>query len=449
MKPESMKRMTRAVVSACMISMLGTSAVLIAPQAVQAQTVAVANGWTDQQIDALSAPIALYPDALLSQVLMASIYPAEVTQAAAWVKTHTSGGDNAVRAVASQPWDPSVQSLVAFPSVLTMMGAKPDWVSQLGEAFLARPDAVMDSVQRLRAKAHAAGNLNSTTQQKVVVEQGSSGQIIVIQPANQQVVYVPTYNPTVVYGAWPYPAWPPVYLPPPRGYAFASGVAAGIGFGVGVAVTYALWGNCDWNHHDVNINVNHYNHINVNHQITTTNHTTWRHDTTRRTESSWGGGVRETQGHLREGVGPVMNRPSGALPGNDAARRRAQQVLGARTGNTMDGDALQRLQGMHDTRPVSRHANAAGEAGMQSRSLAQRDALEPGPARTGQAVANRNSLSHGGADTSRREQPGAQGELRDTAMGTPELGARGAESHSRGNSSLFHGLAEHSMFRRG
>ncbi|CAE6801923.1 DUF3300 domain-containing protein [Paraburkholderia haematera] len=447
MKPGSMKRMTRAVVSVCMISMLGTTAVLIAPQPVHAQTVAVSSGWTDQQIDALSAPIALYPDALLSQVLMASTYPAEVDQAAAWVRTHTATGDSAVRAVASQPWDPSVQSLVAFPTVLTMMGAKPDWVHQLGEAFLARPDAVMDSVQRLRAKAHAAGNLNSTSQQKVVVQQGTSGQIIVIQPSNPQVVYVPTYNPTVVYGVWPYPAYPPVYLPPPPGYAFASGVAAGIGFGVGVAVTYALWGNCDWNHHDVNINVNHYNHINVNHQITTTtNHTTWRHDTTRRTATSWGGGLRDTQGRPREGVGPVMNRPSGALHGNDAARNRAQQVLGARTGNTVDGNALQRLQGMHDTRPVSRHTYGAGGAGMQNRTVAQRGALEPGPARTGPTVADRNSLSHGGVNSLRS---GQQGQLRDTAVGTPETGARGAASHGRGNSSFFRGLAEHSMFRRG
>jgi len=426
-----------------MISMLGTSAVLITAQPVYAQTAPAVSGWTDQQIDALSAPIALYPDALLSQVLMASTYPAEVMQAAAWVRTHPSSGDSAVRAVASQPWDPSVQSLVAFPSVLTMMAAKPDWVNQLGQAFLARPDAVMDSVQRLRAKAHAAGNLNSTAQQKVAVEQGTSGQIIVIQPTNPQVVYVPTYNPTVVYGVWAYPAWPPVYLPPPPGYAFASGVAAGIGFGVGVAVTYALWGGCDWNHHDVNINVNRYNHINVNHRITTTTtHSTWQHDSTRRSSNSFGGGLRDSRGYPREGVGPAAYRPAARSQQDDAARQRAQQVLGSRTGDTVSGSAMQRLQGMRDTRPVSSHIGAAGGSGMQTRAAAQRDTFSPGPARTAPAVADRTSLQRGG-------QPGGQGEMRGALADAPSAATRGAASLGKGGGSWFHGLADHSMFRRG
>jgi hypothetical protein len=143
-----------------------------------------------------------------------------------------------------------VQSLVAFPQVLATMASKPDWVKQLGNAFLAQPNDVMDSVQRLRKQAHEAGNLKSGEQQKVMVAQNT----IQIQPVNPQVVYVPTYNPAYVYGPWLYPAYPPVYLPPPPGYGIATGLAAGLAFGAGIAVTNALWGGFDWNNHNVNVN---------------------------------------------------------------------------------------------------------------------------------------------------------------------------------------------------
>ncbi|MGE8490517.1 MAG: DUF3300 domain-containing protein, partial [Paraburkholderia nemoris] len=182
---------------------------LAVPSAAYAQSAAKLS---NQQLDSLTAPIALYPDALLAQVLMAATFPQDVQAAAAWSKANSKlQGDDAVKAVASEPWDPSVQSLVAFPQVLATMASKPDWVSQLGNAFLAQPNDVMDSVQHLRKQAQAAGNLKTSSQQKVVVEQST----IQIVPANPQVVYVPTYNPTVVYGTWPYPAYPPVYVPPP------------------------------------------------------------------------------------------------------------------------------------------------------------------------------------------------------------------------------------------
>jgi hypothetical protein len=121
----------------------------------------------------------------------------------------------------------------------------------------------MDSVQRLRRQAQAAGNLKTSAQQTVVVEQST----IQIVPANPQVVYVPTYNPTVVYGVWPYPAYPPVYVPPPPGYVIGTSFFAGLAFGTGVAVANALWGGFDWNSHDVNINVNRYNNINVHNRL--------------------------------------------------------------------------------------------------------------------------------------------------------------------------------------
>lgn len=222
-----------------------------------------------EQLDQLTAPIALYPDTLLSQILMAATYPSDVADAAGWSKQHAAAkGDDAVRAVDSQPWDPAVKSLVAFPQVLAMMSDKPDWVQNLGDAFLASSKDVLDSVQRLRAKAKEAGHLESNEQQKVVVQQQPAlPQVIVIEPADPEIVYVPSYNPTVVYGAWPYPAYPPYYYPPPAAYYPGAALASGIAFGVGVGITAALWSDCDWRHGDVDIDVDRHNDININNRL--------------------------------------------------------------------------------------------------------------------------------------------------------------------------------------
>ena len=285
---------------------------------------------SNQQLDSLTAPIALYPDALLAQVLMASTFPQDVQAAAAWSRANPNlKGDDAVKAVGAEPWDPSVQSLVAFPQALATMASKPDWSAQLGNAFLAQPNDVMDSVQRLRKQAQQAGNLKTTGQQKVIVEQST----IQIVPVNPQVVYVPTYNPTVVYGAWPYPAYPPVYVPPPPGYAVASGLAAGIAFGVGVAITSALWSDVNWNNHSVNINVNRYNNINVNRRIdVNSNSTRWNRDSTfnRNTSANVGGVQRD------------------AYRGRDmsTSRAQAQQTLQNRTGQNLGGTASERVHGI-------------------------------------------------------------------------------------------------------
>lgn len=263
-------RLMRAVLSLLMLA-----AVSFSPTSVYAQA-KLGNG----QLDQLLAPIALYPDALLSQVLMASTYPADVAAAAQWSKANPSlSGDAATKAVQGESWDPSVQSLVAFPSVMDMMGRQPQWVQSVGDAFLAQPDDVMNGVQRLRAQAQKAGSLKTTPEQKVVTQQSGGTTIVQIEPANPQVVYVPSYNPTVVYGAWPYPAYPPAYYPPPPGSVFATSLVAGIGFGLGVAAVNSLWGGCDWGRHDVNINVNRYNNINVNRQLDVNrSNVNWQHN---------------------------------------------------------------------------------------------------------------------------------------------------------------------------
>lgn len=228
--------------------------------------------FSKEQVEQLVAPIALYPDSLLAQVLMAATYPADVAEAAKWSAAHKDmKGDDAIKAVENESWDPAVKSLVGFPQVLYMMGEKPDWVQNLGDAFLASSKDVLDAAQRLRTKAKSEGNLKSNEQQKVSVEQQASTQVIKIEPADPEVVYVPSYNPTVVYGAWPYPAYPPYYPPPYPYYYPGSVLAAGIAFGVGVGIVNGIWGGCNWGHGDIDINVNKYNNINRNNKISNTN----------------------------------------------------------------------------------------------------------------------------------------------------------------------------------
>ena len=218
-----------------------------------------------EELEQIVAPIALYPDALLAQVFMASTYPLEIVQAARWSKEHPEvKGDAVAKEMEKQTWDASVKSLVAFPDVLTMMNEKLDWTQKLGDAFLAQQKDVMDAVQRLRTKAKDAGNLKSSKEQTVKTEPAPAGapapQIIIIESPSPEVVYVPTYNPTVVYGAWPYPAYPPYYYYPP---AYAPG-AAFFSFSMGVVVGGAIWGNCNWGSSDIDIDVNRYNNFNRN-----------------------------------------------------------------------------------------------------------------------------------------------------------------------------------------
>lgn len=212
------------------------------------------------ELEQILAPVALYPDDVLSQILIASTYPLEIVQADRWAKQNSGlKGDALTVALEKQPWDPSVKSLVNFPQVLGMMSEKIDLTQKVGDAFLAQRQDVMKAVQSLRAKAQASGNLKTTKEQQVIVEK----ETIVIQPANPEVVYVPTYNPTVVYGTWPYPAYPPYYYYPPSYYAGAAFVGFAAGVAVGAAWGYA-WGHCNWGGGDIDIDVNRNTNINRN-----------------------------------------------------------------------------------------------------------------------------------------------------------------------------------------
>jgi hypothetical protein len=247
------------------------------PQSAQAPSAATsaAKTFSQEELDQLLAPVALYPDALLAQVLMASTYPLDVVSAARWVKANPGLKDKALEdALQQQPWDPSVKSLAAFPQVLTMMNEKLDWTQKLGDAFLAQQKDVLATAQALRAKAKDQGALKDTNEQKVTQTTENNTTVIKIEPTNPEVVYVPTYNPTVVYGTWPYPAYPPYYYYPP-GYVAGGAL---LGFTAGVIVGGALWGNCNWGGGNVDINVNRYNNFNK----TNISNGNWKHDGARR-----------------------------------------------------------------------------------------------------------------------------------------------------------------------
>jgi len=217
------------------------------------------------QLDSLVAPIALYPDPMLAQVLAASTYPLEIIQLQQWLGKHKDLKDKALAdAVAKQTWDPSIQALAGLPDVVKRLADDIQWTTDLGNAFLAQQSEVMEAVQRMRKKAKDNGNLKSSEQQKVETKVVEKKEVIVIQQSNPEVVYVPSYNPVVVYGPPVYP-YPPVYYPPP-GY-YAAGMA--ISFGVGVAMG-AMWSGgwgwgCGWGNNDVNINVD--NNFNRNTNI--------------------------------------------------------------------------------------------------------------------------------------------------------------------------------------
>ena len=201
------------------------------------------------QLDQLLAPIALYPDPLLAQILMAASYPLEVIQADRWLQDPNNAaltGDQLAAALEPQPWDPSVKSLAPFPQILFMMDRNLDWTERLGDAFAADQSAIMESVQRLRGRAETAGKLGSTPQEAVT----TADQAITIEPSNPEVLYVPVYDPTVAYGPWPYPASPPYYFP---GY-FDDVSADGFGW-FGVSIVAPLWGwhHWDWRHHRIDL----------------------------------------------------------------------------------------------------------------------------------------------------------------------------------------------------
>jgi hypothetical protein len=285
-----------------------------------------------EQLDSLVAPIALYPDPLLAQVLAASTYPLEIILLQRWLEKNKNLKDKELAdAVAKQRWDASVQALAALPEVVKRLADDIQWTSDLGNAFLSQQSDVMDAVQRMRKKAYDKGTLKSTEQQKVEAKVIETKTVVVIEQASPQVVYVPAYNPVVVWGPAYYP-YPPIYYPP-YGY-YAAGMA--ISFGVGVAMG-AFWSGgwgwgCGWGHNDIDINVN--NNFNRNTNVNRGNRAS-----TQPARSGAGGNKWQHNPEHRGGT-PYRDRATadrfgGSARGDSLAQRQAsaQQRLGGQGGN--------------------------------------------------------------------------------------------------------------------
>ncbi|MET0867848.1 MAG: DUF3300 domain-containing protein [Pseudorhodoplanes sp.] len=303
-------------------------AVALAMIGLSGQALAQSSTLKPEELDQLVAPIALYPDTLLSQVLIASTYPLEVVEAERWAEQNKNlKGDALKKAVDPKKWDDSIKSLAAVPDVLKMMSDKLDWTQKLGDAVLAQQPDVMDAIQRLRQKAQANDKLKTNKQQKVTTTSQGSQNYIAIEPSEPNTVYVPYYDPAVVYGAWPYPSYPPYYFPTP-GYIAGGLIATGVAFGVGYAV--GAWtrggnywgGGFNWGNRNINVN----NNVNIN------NRNTWVHNSDHRH------GVRYNNDNVKQKFAKGDNR--GDIRGKDQRMdfrgRDGQQVL--KPGSDRPGD---------------------------------------------------------------------------------------------------------------
>ena len=299
-----------------------------------------------EELDQLVAPIALYPDTLLAEVLMASTYPLEIVQADRWATANKAlKGDQLKAAVDKQSWDESVKALAATPSVLAMMSEKLDWTQKLGDAVLAQQPDVMDAIQRLRSRAQANNKLVSTKEQKVSVRQEQNKQIIVIEPAVPDTVYVPYYDPAVVYGDWAYPAYPPYYFAPPVGYLPGAVLATGIAFGAGYAL--GRWtsggnywgGGVNWGGGNININ----RPVNINNIGSGNN---WQHNPEHRQ------GVKYGNASVQQKFGNNSTR-AGSQDRADFRGRSGEQVIKP-GGGGLSGEGPGNRAGTADRTPGSR-----------------------------------------------------------------------------------------------
>jgi len=273
---------------------------------------------TPQELQQLVAPIALYPDALVAQILAASTYPAEIVEADRWMQSHSNlKGEELAKEVDQQPWDPSVKALAQFPSVLENMDKNLSWTSSLGDAYANQQQDVTNAVQALRQQAHKAGNLNSNEQEKVTTQ----GNTIVVEPANPEVVYVPQYDPWLVYGE-PIVAYPGWY-PEPGLFLAGVGIGFGLGFGVGFFGGFGWgWGHWGYDWHGRSVIYNHNTYISHSRTIVNRNnfsrnnfnrsnfnHNNFSHANTNRGNAFHGGG--SSSFHAQSGT------RSGAFSGFD------------------------------------------------------------------------------------------------------------------------------------
>jgi hypothetical protein len=377
-----------------------------------------ATGFSKEQLEQIVAPIALYPDSLLTQVMMASTYPLEVVEADRWLKQNKNlKGSSLEAALKDKDWDPAVKALCTLPDVLARMSENLDWTQDLGDAFLGQKTELMDSVQRMRGKAYAEGNLKTSKQQVVTQE---PDKIIVIESASPEVVYVPSYSPTVVYGAWSYPSYyyPPMYAPPPPGYGLLT-------FGVGMAVGAAIWGDCDWGwgHGDVDIDVNRYNNFNRNTNVNWQNNQVgnrgdgkgkWQHDPSHRKGVNY---------RSQDVAGKYGARQGTSRVSRDQARGWSQGQGGSRAG----AGAQQRDRASAGTQQRDR---AAGGGQQRDRATAG----PPRPDRTSAGSQQRERAAAGSRSSGQRSSAysGSRSPNMDRAASSRGSASRGTRSYGGG-----------------
>jgi hypothetical protein len=399
------------LVMVCTIAIVpgDTLADMPSPQSAQASSPqSQAPQIPSDQLDSLVAPIALYPDPLLAQTLAASTYPLELIQLQQWLAKNSGLKDKALAdAVAKQSWDPSIQAMAALPDVVKRLADDIQWTTDLGNAFLAQQSGVMDAVQRMRKKAQDSGNFKSTEQQLVETKVIENKSVIVVEQANPQVVYVPSYDPYLMYGPPIYP-YPPIYYPP-AGY-YAAGMA--ISFGVGLAIGAAWrggWGwGCGWGNNNININNN--NNFNRNSNIN--------------------GGNRNNIGN---GNRP-SNQPAGGggnLGGNSNWKHNPEHRGGApygdrgtadRFGGTSRGDSV-----------ANRQAAARDQVGRQGGNLASN---------RGEGIGGGNRAGNGagnGIGSGNRPSNGVGAANRPSGGGADRIGGRDVSRGGGGNREAFDG----------
>jgi len=365
---------------------------------------------SQEDLDRLMAPIALYPDPLIAQILMASTYPLEVVLAARWSKENPGVTGTALEdAMQKQTWDPAVKSLTSVPQVLKQMNDNLGWMQKLGDAFLADQQRVLDTVQSLRAKAQAAGTLKSTPEQTVRTETQESKTVIVIEPAQPGKIYVPTYDPYYAYGPWWY-SYPPYYMYP-YGYYYAPGLA----FATGVLVGAAIWGGIGWGGNNVYVDHRSYNNFNRT-NIGNGDRGNWGHNVDHRRGVAYGD----------NGVAQRFNRGGDAKGIQSREQFRARADQGRAQLGSMDRGQLQNQVANRGTGPGGR---AGGDLG-------GRGSGDFG-GRGGGSVSTRPSASVGGGtrDFASRGGSGFSG----AGLGQSSRAASSRGSSSRGSMSASRG----------
>ena len=421
---------------------------------------ATAPAFKPEQLDQLLAPIALYPDELIAQILTAATYPLEIVMAARWVadpKNAALTGDALAKALDGQSWDASVKSLVPFPSVLRMMSDKLDWTQNLGDAFLGQEQDCLASVQRLRRKAQVAGTLKSTPQQKVTVQAPppppapaaggppvmapvTQEPTIAIEPTDPGQVYVPYYDPATAYGAWPYPDYQPYAFPPPVGYGLAAGLATGLVFGAGVAVANSLWGwgRPNWGGGSISINSNQFNRINLNRNAIAGN--TWQHNAVHRQGVAYRDAA-TSQRYGRGTAGAAARRDYRGFAGQGAGAGRAGGLANAAAARP----AAQARAGT--ARPAVQNRASAARPAAQNRAAAARPGGQGLAGRSGAQTGRQAMAQHPNFAASRG---GAGGFAGQRSAFNPGNGAQARSFSQRGAASRqqFAGRAQGGGFQR-